>query len=389
MSDVVISGIGQSAIGRFVDRSPLELTSDAILDALQDSGLQSADIDGLASWPGVTVQAPPGFSTVSITSVKEAFRFKLNWYSGGLEGPGQFASLVNAYAAIKAGFAKHVICFRTITEGRARAYPNEFPSFRPPRISDESQWLLPFQTYSAANWVAQYAQRHFHEYGTTREQLAQITLNARRNAALNPKAIYRDPLTIEDYLNARMISSPLCLYDCDAPTDASTAIILSAADAAKDLRKPPVHIEAIGSALNERDSWDQIHLTRTSSFDAAAQMWSRTDLKPKDVDVAQLYDGFSILTMIWLEAMGFCKEGESGSFVEGGQRISRDGELPLNTSGGQLAAGRVHGLGYIHEACLQLRGEAQERQLAKQPKVAACSAGGGPLAVAMLLRING
>ena len=249
------------------------------------------------------------------------------------------------------------------------------------------QWQLPFGAMSAANWSALFAQRHFHEFGTTREQLAQIALTCRRNAGLNPKAIYRQPLDLAQYFDARMISTPLCLFDCDVPVDAATAILVSHVDAARDLRHPPIRIEAVGAALSGRDSWDQrADLTTMAASDAAAMMWRRTDLRPADVDVAQLYDGFSILTMMWLEALGFCDHGESGAFVEGGHRIAIDGDLPINTSGGQLSEGRVHGYGFVHEACVQLRGLGGARQVAKPVEVVAVGSGGGPLGGCMLLR---
>ena len=188
------------------------------------------------------------------------------------------------------------------------------------------------------------AQRHFHEFGTTREQLAQIALNARKNAGVNPKAIYRDPMSMADYLAARMISYPFCLYDCDVPVDGCTAMIVSHVDAAGDCRKPPLTVESVGTALKGRPSWDQWDdLTTMALRDAAAMLWERTDLAPRDVDCAQLYDGFSFITLAWLEALGFCGKGEGGSFIEGGARIARDGEIPLNTQGGQLSAGRLHG----------------------------------------------
>ena len=187
------------------------------------------------------------------------------------------------------------------------------------RASGFMQWTLPFGAPSAANWIGMMAQRHFHEFGTTREQLAQIALNARRNAARNPNAIYRDPMTLDDYLGVRMVSTPLCLYDCDVPADGSTAVIVSRADAAPDLRRPPVRIEAMGTALRGRPSWDQFDdLTTMAVRDAAAMMWERTDLRPADVDVAELYDGFSFITLCWLEALGFCGHGEGGPFIEGG-----------------------------------------------------------------------
>jgi acetyl-CoA acetyltransferase len=191
---------------------------------------------------------------------------------------------------------------------------------------------------------------------------------------------------MEDYLSSRMLSTPLCLYDCDVPVDGSTAFVISAADAAADLPGRSVYIEAIGSALHGRDSWDQRDdLTTTATFDAGAMLWRRTDFGPADVDVAMLYDGFSYMTLQWLEGLGFCGKGESGPFIEGGERISLAGELPLNTDGGQLSGGRLHGWGQLYESCVQLRGEAGHRQV-EAASVAVAAVGAGPIAGCMLLR---
>ncbi|MDZ7731898.1 MAG: thiolase family protein [Acidimicrobiia bacterium] len=387
-----ISGLGQSQIGRRIYREPLDLTVDAALAAVDDAGLTLADIDGLATYPGNT-DIPPGFSGVGITELQDALRLELNWFTGGIELPGQLGSVVDACLAVAAGLCDHVLCFRTVWEasaqgdkGRSSVTMGGGGGGGGYKASGFMQWTLPFGAPSAANWIGMMAQRHFHEFGTTREQLAQIALNARRNAALNPNAIYTDPMTLDDYLSVRMISSPLCLYDCDVPADGSTAVVVSRADAADDLRRPPVGIEAVGTAIRGRPSWDQWDdLTTMANRDAAAMLWERTDLTPADVDVAELYDGFSFITLTWLEALGFCSHGEGGAFLEGGHRIARDGELPLNTQGGQLSGGRLHGYGFLHEACLQLRGGAGERQVAGDPEVAVAGAGGGPLAGCLLL----
>jgi acetyl-CoA acetyltransferase len=238
-------------------------------------------------------------------------------------------------------------------------------------------YMLPFRSYSAANWIGMFAQCHFHQYGTTREQLGWIAVNARRNAALNERAVYRDPISIDDYLEARMISEPLGLYDCDVPCDGATAIIISRRERTPHLRQPPVLVEALGTAIRERWQWEQSEdLARFHARYAAEHLWSRTDLGPGDVQLAELYDGFSILCLGWLEEMGFCGLGEGGVFVDGGKRIARDGELPLNTDGGQLSGGRLHGYGFLHEACVQLRGEGGERQVPGEPQVAAVGVGG-------------
>jgi acetyl-CoA acetyltransferase len=394
--DACISGIGQSDVARRLHRDPLDLTLDACLDAIEDAGLTRDDIDGIATYPG-NMDQPPGFSGAGVTEVHDALRLNLNWFAGGLEAPGQLGSVVNACLAVAAGLANHVLCFRTVWEGTAQGSGGRAGigtggggGGHVPRFSGFMQWTLPYGAASAANWIALMASRHFHEFGTTREQLAWIALNGRRNAALNPKGVYRDPMSLEDYLGVRMISDPLCLYDCDVPADGSTAVIVSRADSAADLRRPPVAVEAVATALHGRPSWDQFDdLTTMALRDAGAQLWTRTDLKPADVDVAELYDGFSFITLCWLEALGFCGKGEGGPFIDGGERIARDGLLPLNTHGGQLSAGRLHGYGFLHEACAQLWGEAGERQVVRpggrKPEVGVAAAGGGPLAGCLLL----
>src|SRR5439155_1342320 len=231
----------------------------------------------------------------------------------------------------------------------------------------------PFGAMSAANWLALHAVRHMHEFGTRREHLGEIALTARAHAALNPAAVYREPLTMDDYLGARMVTWPFGLYDCDVPVDGSTAVVVSAADAARDLPHPAVHINAVGSAIRGRPVWDQWEdLTTMAARDAAAQLWARTDLKPADVDTIQLYDGFSWLTLAWIEALGFCQRGEGGPFVEGG-RVRLGGALPLNTWGGQLSGGRLHGFGFLAETIRQLRGECGARGSPTNPPPGAAS----------------
>lgn len=392
----VISGVGQSDVGRRLYRSAIDLTVEACLAAIDDAGLTLADIDGVATYPGA-MDMPPGFSGVGVPDVQEALRLELDWYNGGLENPAQLGSVVTACAAVAAGYARHVLCFRTVTEASAQGEGGRAgvtlggglgggDGGKGVRIGGFMQWSLPFGAPSAANWVALYAQRYMHTYGMTREQLAQVALTCRRHAALNPKAVYRQPMTIDDYLGVRMISTPLCLYDCDAPCDGSTAVIVSAAATEPDLRRRPVRVEAVGSALHGRNSWDQWEdLTTMACRDAAAMLWNRTDLRPSDVNLAQLYDGFSFITVAWLEALGFCSKGEAAAFLEDGERFSLAGGLPLNTNGGQLSGGRLHGFGLLHEACLQLWGEAGDRQVPGAPELAVAAAGGGNLASCLLL----
>jgi acetyl-CoA acetyltransferase len=381
-----ISGVGLAMAGRRADRSALDLTLDAIFDALSDAGLGVGDIDGLSSWPGVSVT--PGMAPVSLREVKEALRLELNWFAASPEAPGQLSAVMNAAMAVATGQARHVLCFRTLSQysEQLKSRTQNAERARPPRVDGLMSWIRPFNGLSAAHPLALVAMRHMHDFGTTREQLGAIAVNGRRNAVRNPRALYRDPLTLEAYLAARMVTEPFCLYDCDAPIDGSTVIIVSDLQAAHDLRKPPLRFEAMSGAFHGRNSWDQVaSLTDMAATDAGRHLWERTDLKPADVDVANLYDGFSILTLIWLESLGFCAKGESGPFVQGGGRIGCDGELPLNTGGGQLSAGRLHGFGLLWETCIQLWREGGERQVPGNPQVGVAAAGDGPLAGCVLL----
>ncbi|WP_280503240.1 thiolase family protein [Nocardia farcinica] len=383
----VVSGVGQSAVGRGLDRSALSLALEAIGEAVADAGLSFADIDGVATWPG-RADHMPGFSGVGVPEVQQALGLRLNWYCGGPEGPGQLAQVLNAIAAVHAGFARHVVCFRVVTEASVRR------SGRRPsqtgagggRLTGTGAMFAPYYATSAAVWVALLARRHMELFGTRREDLARIAINNRANAARNETAVLREPVTLDDYLAARMISDPLCLLDCDIPVDGCTAVVISAADTAADLRRPPVRILASGGALHDSPTWfGRADLDTMAAHDAAAAMWARTDLTPADVDFAELYDGFSFLTLVWLEALGFCERGEVGAFLDEGRTIAHDGRLPLDTQGGQLSGGRLHGLGFLHEAVLQLQDRAGARQLRGRHEVAVVSAGGGPLAGCLLL----
>lgn len=399
--NAVISGIGQSKVGRRLGRGELDLTLEACLAAIEDAGLATSDIDGLSTYPGAGI-GTPGFAGPGTPEVQDALRLELSWHDGGSEGPAQLRAITSAVMAVASGLARHVLVYRTVTESTAQGTAGKRGIGVPaggsmteggpdglPRFSGFLQWLLPFGAMSAANWIALVAQRRFFEFGLTREQLAQVALIERSNAALNPNAVYREPLSLEKYLSARTISTPFCLYDCDAPCDGSTAFVVSHASYAKDAPRTCVSFEAVGTALEGRPSWDQFDdPTTMAARDAGRSLWRRTELRPSDVEVAQLYDGFSVLVLVWLEAMGFCGRGESGDFVSDPGRISLTGSLPLNTGGGQLSGGRLHGLGLLHEACLQLRGQAAERQVKPPtgPEVAVVTNGGGPLAGCVLLR---
>jgi acetyl-CoA acetyltransferase len=230
-------------------------------------------------------------------------------------------------------------------------------------------------------------QRRMHELGGKIEDYGQIAINARRWAAMNERAILRDPITMNDYLESRVLSAPIRLLDCDYPVSGASAVIVTSLERARSMAKRPVVIDSFAYATGPNPDWIQAEdFLFGATRKCAERLWGRSSLKPADVDVALLYDGFTHITLSWIEALGFCGMGEAGGFIEGG-RIGPGGELPLNTHGGQLAAGRLHGLAHLVEAIQQLRGECGERQV-QDAKVAVVSNGHGPQCGAMLLRTD-
>jgi acetyl-CoA acetyltransferase len=378
--DSIISGIGISRVGRRTGIPALELTLESCKRAVEDAGLRVAQIDGLTSLG----DTPPAAAV-------EALGIRPRYNGGGFDTGGLLSPVMSACLAVAEGRAKHVLVYRTVQmmgggyvpgggEGGAGEGLGAIA-----RLMIDIEELLAADAFSAANWLAMHCRRHMHLYGTTKEQLGWLAINSRRYAALNPLAVYRDPMTMEDYLNARPVSTPLGLYDCDVPVDGSIAVVVSHAGYTPDCPNPAVRVNAIGGSPGQGGWFHRPDYPKMASVEAATQLWSRTDLRPSDIDVAELYDGFTFLTFAWLEALGICGEGEAGAFVDGATRIAADGQLPLNTYGGQLSAGRMHGYWVLYEACLQLRGQAGAHQIPKQPEVAVVSNGGGPIAGCMLL----
>ncbi|HEX4557655.1 MAG TPA: thiolase family protein [Mycobacterium sp.] len=389
--DASISGLGISRIGRRTGIPGLELTLEAARAAIEDAGLTTGDIDGIAT-----------LGDTRPSEVLDALGIQATDHTLGFDTAGVLIPVMSAFRAVSERRARHVLVYRTVAMlggamTNAPAQPMLNPLANPPvepRTPGTRRKLKPFEdidgllaahAYSAANWVAMHCRRHMELYGTTKQQLGWMAINSRRNAGLNPRAAYREPMTMDDYLGSRPVSTPFGLFDCDVPIDGSIALVVSHADYAADCPNRPVAVEAIGGAYGSGGWFHRDDFPKMASSEAAAEMWSRTDLTPSDVNVAEIYDGFTFLTIAWLEALGFCADGEGGPFVDGATRIALDGALPMNTYGGQLSAGRMHGYWLLHEACLQLRGQAGDRQLTRRPEVAVAAAGGGPIAGCMLL----
>jgi acetyl-CoA acetyltransferase/uncharacterized OB-fold protein len=382
---VALTGVGQSAVGRRLMVDPLRLTVDACLAAVADAGLDLDEIDGLSTYP--SRMGSPGFSEGGIAPLTEALQLRPTWINGAGDTPGQSGAIVAAMLAVASGLCRHVLCYRTLWESSYAALVREGKWDQPAaRATGMTEYLAPFGAISAANWIAVQASHYFHRYGGDRTTLGWVAVNARANAARNAEAVYREPFTIDDYLAARLVTTPFGLYDCDVPVDGAVAVVVSAVETTADRPRPPVLVEAVGTQILERLSWDQDTLSHEPQTKGPSRhLWSRTSLRQDDVDVALLYDGFTFNAVSWLESLGFCEPGGARDFIDEGRGIALGGRLPVNPHGGQLSAGRLHGFGHVREAMLQLRGEAAGRQV-PDARTAVVTTGGGAPGGALLLR---
>src|ERR1700682_3588560 len=300
--DAIISGLGISRIGRKTDIPGAELTIEAARAAIDDAGLTPNDIDGIASFgdtPFDEVTDPLGLQATDLTV--------------GFDTGGVLIPVMSAFRAVSERRARHVLVYRTVAMLGGSMNQSASPMLSPlasppvePRLPGTRRKLQPFEdidalvaahSYSAANWLAMHCRRHMELYGTTKEQLGWLAINSRRNAGLNPRAAYRDPMTLEDYLASRPVSTPFGLLDCDVPIDGSIALVVSHADYAADCPNPAVKVEAIGGAYGSGGWFHRDDFPKMASNEAANEMWSRTDLTPSDVNVAELYAGFTYLTL--------------------------------------------------------------------------------------------
>jgi len=377
-----IAGIGFSEISRRPQKPLGLLAVDACQAAIADAGLAAGQIDGLATYPESPFAGAgnrDGEDVVSVNWMMNhlALASDLKWYAQ-IE-TGMIASpIIEAANALLAGACEYVLVWRALHRPLARAGGGAGRG-GPPRAAGDAQFLAP---YGAASIVQTHAfawQRYMHRYGATREALAALALNSRRNANLNPRAFFfNEPMTRDDYFSARWIAEPLCLFDCDVPVDGCVALIVTTAERARDLLQPPAYIAGYGQNTASRRTLLYYTLDDYMACGAslANKLWNAAGLGPNDMDAAQLYDGFNPSTLYWLEAAGFCAEGEGADFVRDG-RIALEGELPVNTFGGSLSEGRMHGMGHIAEAVRQVTGRAEQRQIPGAGAV--CAIDGSPM----------
>jgi len=349
-----VTGVGETTYMRGTDRTPLSLQLEASLNAIADAGLSPRDIDGVIPY-GNSAVAEDFVTNFGIPDL----RFSATTPMGGAS---PVAAIQCAMAAIDAGICNHVLLSlgRTgYSGGRIGTRVTEMPQFR---LIGEFE--MPSGAIAPAQLYAAMARRHMELYGTTSRQLAEIAVSTRHNATLNTKATMKRPITLEDHHASRMISDPLRLLDCSLESDGGAAVVISSADRARDMRKPPIVVMGIAeghpdspSAITQRPD-----MTRLGLAKAAPKAFAMAGVTHEEIDVAEIYDCFTYIVLCQLEDAGFCKKGEGGAFVESGA-IRLGGKLPINTHGGLLSQAHMAGMNHIVELVRQLRGEAGTAQV--------------------------
>ncbi|HEY0297036.1 MAG TPA: thiolase family protein [Bordetella sp.] len=347
-----IAGVGASPQGKFPEETPITLGIAAVKRALDDSGLKKEQIDGLLTMPGTT--SPE--AALNYLRLGEALGINPRYTGSKNMGGGTAGALLHEAAlAVNAGFANYVAC---VFGDTAATGGNKFN-----RASGwgDSWGIWGFMAACANSAIT--ASRHMALYGTTSRQLGEIAVACRRHASMNPNAIMRTPITLDDHQNSRWIVEPLHLLDCCLISDGAVCVIVTTAERAKDLKQPLVTIAGMGQGYTtenmEREDWWYVPHQKLAVNDAYAM----AGVGPRDIDVCQLYDNFTSSVLVWFEHAGFCKPGEAGPFVEGG-RIQLGGELPINTAGGNLSESYMEGWLHIVEGVRQMRGECGPRQVA-------------------------
>jgi len=350
-----IVGIGQTPFIIDSGRTELSFALEAVKLAIEDAGLTPKDIDGFVSY---TCD-----NSASDTVIATNFGMPNITYAGQIPhwGGSGCAMVAHACAAIVAGLAKYVVCWRALTVGAFRSNLWN-PTEERPFFDNAEDFLRPFGwTRTAKDAMGMYWMRHMHEYGSTYEQLAAIPIAARKHAARNPRALIRTPLTVQEYLDSPFELEPFRALDNNVKGDVGAACIVTSAERAKDCRRRPVYVMAAGQASGplpgySYEMWNHRPVvTETAAKYLASYLYGMAGVYPEDIDVAELYDCFPIACIAMIEDYGFCKKGEVGPFVQDG-RIELGGQLPVNTHGGHLAEGYIHGFSHVLEGARQMRG---------------------------------
>lgn len=366
-----VVGVGEAGCGKAGNSTVLSLQMEAAAIALDDAGLAAGDVDGLfvSGYPYAERQA---------VLLAEYLGLRPEWVDSTNIGGGAFVTAVeHAAAAIEAGLCGTVLISYGSTQYSSglRRLGGRSPEF-------SYQFEVPYGLPQPLGAYALAAQRHMSCYGTTSEQLAEIAVAARGWAALNEAAVRREPLTVAEVLASPMIATPLHALDCCLVTDGAGAVLVTSAERARDLRPVPVLLRGSGYAHSHETVTSMEDLTMTAGTRSGRLALARAGVSPADLDVVQVYDSFTITTLLNLEDLGFCEKGEGGAFVEGG-RIAPGGQLPVNTSGGGLSYCHpgMFGIFLVIEAVRQLRGEAGARQV-PGARLGLCHGVGGQLSTA-------
>lgn len=377
---VAITGVGTAGCGEAPGMSEIEILGAAARAAVADAGLKMADIDGLctanlsiAMWP---------LNVVEYLGIRPSFIEGTN-----IGGSAFVAHLTHAALAIEAGLCNNVLVCYGSNQRTGKFGRRERGIAR--NSLDPASHELPYRPFNPPSSYAMIAARHMHQYGTTRRHLAEVAVAARGWAQLNPEAFSRDALSIDQVLAARMISDPFSVYDCCLVTDGGGAFVVTRADRAKDAPNKPVYLLGHGMAASHRTVSCMPDLTVTPSAESGPRAFAMAKMTPKDIDVLQIYDAFTINTILALEDLGFCEKGEGGRFVEGG-RIGPGGSLPVNTNGGGLSCVQpnMYGAFATIEAVRQLRGTCEARQV-KGARTALINGNGGNAAASQATAILG
>jgi acetyl-CoA acetyltransferase len=364
---VAIAGVGLAGCGEAPGWTEMEIAAAAAKNALDDAGLTARDVDG------VVIASTNIF--MSGLALAEHLGLRPKFTESSMVGGSSFvAHLIPAALALNAGLCDTVLVAYGSNQrtGVGRAEAGKYKMALDPQPFEH-----PYKPFNPPSSYAMAAARHMHQYGTTRAQLAEVAVAARKWAQLNPEAFSREPLTVDEVLTSRMVSDPLTVRDCCLVTDGGGAYVLTRADRAKHFRKPPAFLLGVAAAHWHRQISSMPDLTVTAATESGQRAYEMAGLGPEDVDVVELYDAFTINTLMFLEDLGFCKKGEGGAFVSGG-RIAPGGVLPVNTNGGGLSCVHpgMYGIFLIVEAVRQLRGEAGARQV-KDAAVALAHGNGG------------
>ena len=365
---IAISGVGYSDISRSAEVPLAAHALQAVKGAVEDSGLEMSDIDGLATYPELPATGHAivdGISVVSVNCMMTMLKLpNLSWHVQ-VDTVNIGGAVQQAINALLAGVCKYAVIWRAMHNPRG-IYQN-LPGAH---AQGPAQFTAPYGFGGPGQGMAVAYTRWLERHNQDREKMATLAVTQRKHAQNNPRAyFYGTPLTREDYLSSRMIAYPFCLYDCDIPVQGAVAIVLTTGERARDLKPQPAYVAGYGQrlAFEVTGRIGSLSNYMEAGWSSAKLTWERSGLSPKDVDVAQIYDGFSASVIYGLESYGFCGEGEALDFIQDG-RIELDGDLPLNTFGGSLSAGRIHGLWQIIEGAQQVSGRAEARQV-KDAKV--------------------